>query len=349
MRNLFFALVLLFSAACHKRAAQDKEAVPSEAGEFSNVKVEQNKLKNNQEDDKPPRVLRAAVYFASSIEREALRLILKNDELQKTMLFNVLSYSLESKAGVKKTVPRGLDCSKIESVKVGNTWVVKKTCRQPHQEIAYIRELEQKKQYEISFVIEHWASVMGMSAVITGSNITCKLRASDDEKLSGLSCNNWSYQVSEGKLSSTVVRADQFEFDREAQHQLVIKGGFYQELVKNKNIDITVPLHGKIKIIEKELKVIDEFSAYKDGVTNEGKIEESKNSEEKNVKNGEVKPTDESKVEEKNDPKAGEESGEKGEKNQEGNQGNETGPVSQDESSAETGGQQQPEAPRRGR
>ena len=49
--------------------------------------------------------MREAIYFSNSLEREALKLILKNNSLQKLTLFSVLSYIVETNAGVKKKHP----------------------------------------------------------------------------------------------------------------------------------------------------------------------------------------------------------------------------------------------------
>jgi hypothetical protein len=348
MRFLIFALIVLNLSACRKKVETDKELqkVPIQNNSVVSAKIKNTK--NTEAKGVPPRALRAAIYFASSLERESLRLILKNEELQKTTLFGVLSYSLESKAGVRKNIPRDLDCAKIESVQKENAWVISKTCRLPFQEMAFINELKEKKHYEVIFNIEHWSSVLGMSAAITGSKISCSIYITDDEKLDRLSCQNWAYQVSEDKLSSTVVRADQFEFNREAQQQFVFKGGFYQELVKNKNIDLSVPMQGKIKILEKELKVIDDFSAYKDGVINEEKIEKAKNSEEKKFKVEIGQPVQESKFEERNEFKAADK---EFEKNQDSNQQIQDS-QNNDENKTQDGSEtinSQPETNRRGR
>ncbi len=60
-----------------------------------------------------------------------------------------------------------------------------------------------------------------------------------------------------------MVKAKVFLLERDAPKQFVIKGGFFKELIENKKIDIEVPLEGKIKIIEKEIRVIDEFAEKK--------------------------------------------------------------------------------------
>lgn len=205
------------------------------------------------------KTLRESIYFSNSLEREALKLILKDNSFQKNTLFSVLSYVVETNSGAKKTTPYGLDCGQFLVKPEGKYIRVIKTCVKPHSEIATIRTVDDENLYEVEFLIKEWASVVGLSVTLTGDNLRCSLRVKD-KKLSVLKCDNWSYQTAGDQFSSTVVKAREFVFNREAKKQFVIRGGFFKELVENKKIDIMVPLEGKIKIIEKELRVIDEFA-----------------------------------------------------------------------------------------
>lgn len=205
------------------------------------------------------KTLRESIYFSNSLEREALKLILKDNSFQKNTLFSVLSYVVETNSGAKKTTPYGLDCGQFIVKPEGKFIRVIKACVKPHSEIATIRTVDDENLYEVEFLIKEWASVVGLSVTLTGENLRCSLRVKD-KKLSVLNCDNWSYQTSADQFSSTVVKAREFVFNREAKKQFVIRGGFFKELVENKKVDIIVPLEGKIKIIEKELRVIDEFA-----------------------------------------------------------------------------------------
>lgn len=205
------------------------------------------------------KTLRESIYFSNSLEREALKLILKDNSFQKNTLFSILSYVVETNSGAKKTTPYGLDCGQFIVKPDGKYIRVIKACVKPYSEIATIRTVEDESLYEVEFLIKEWASVVGLSVTLTGDNLRCSLRIKE-KKLSGLSCDNWSYQTSSDQFSATVVKAREFIFNRDAKKQFVIRGGFFKELVENKKIDIMVPLEGKIKIIEKELRVIDEFA-----------------------------------------------------------------------------------------
>lgn len=284
--------LFIFATACHRKDVKP-EVQPDEAMKQNEL----NKISTPIITDTKPRVpkrLRESVHFAASLEREALKLLIRGNSMQKNTLFSVLSYILETSSGSKKSTPLGLDCGKYDLKFEKSAILIAKSCRKPAQDIATVMIVKEDSEYEVMFKTSEWGSVLGISAVLTGSDIKCKLRLVD-EKLNVFSCENWIFQLSEDQLSSTVIKADTFLFQRNATQQFVIKGGHYKELVQNRKIDIEVPLKGKIKIIEKEIKVIDEFAAQRDaavnGVVNEKKepievkaVEETgENSSEKNL------------------------------------------------------------------
>jgi hypothetical protein len=263
------------------------------------------------------KTLRESIYFSNSLEREALRLILKDASLQKLTLFSVLSYVVETNSGVKKSTPSRLDCGKYEIQRVAKTTRIFKACVKPSIEIAQIQTIEEDKEYQFDFMIKEWASVVGPAVALTGSDVRCTTLIKD-KKLQHFSCENWSYQTSEDQISSTLVKAKDFVFQRDAKKQFTIKGGFFKELIENKKIDISVPIEGKIKIVEKEIEVIDEFA--------ENKIEV------KNEKKEEFKKENNQEVREENDQKSHEEIkfGSPQEINQEANQEDTAEKVSKD-------------------
>jgi hypothetical protein len=349
--NLILGLLILFIAT----ACQNKETNKSQKVDENMAKVESADVsKIEKQKPKISRVLRESIYFAASLEREALKLIVKNESASRKTLFSTLSYIIENYSGSKKSAPLGLDCSKFDVLFATEGWVVLKSCYRPASEVAMIKTISKGSEYEFEFVTSQWASVLGMSAVLTGSNVKCRVTIVD-EKLSGLSCDNWIHQVSEDQTSSTVVKAHEFVFNRNANKQFIIKGGFYKELVQNKKIDIEVPIRGKIKVIEKELKVIDEFSAYKDGVTDEIKKEEAKpeNQDVKNQNSGEESPKGQDQTQSEGQNQSEDQNQSEGQNQSEDqNQSEGQNQAIEAQQNPEAGkkeNEQQPDAPRRGR
>jgi len=274
-------LILLFNASCSflKDSSQatnkkeEQQSVPPPAS--SDIS-----LKGRAAPDSFEKVLREAIYFANSLEREALKLIQKTEAAQTLTLFSVLSYVAETKSGVKKSLPFGLDCGQYEIEKSANRLRVIKTCVRPPVAIAEVRTIRAEEEFQVEFFVTEWPAVLGLSVSLTGQNVICDLKVTQ-KKLSRMQCQNWSYQVAEEQTSATVVKAEQFVFSRESAEQFVIKGGFFKDLTENKKIDIRVPIEGKIKIIEKELEVIDEFLEQKEGRHEEGSKKDQKDSLEK--------------------------------------------------------------------
>jgi hypothetical protein len=280
MKWLRILPLFLIITACHKKPETvntAKEPAPTPA---------QKPLEKQSDFSK---LLRESIYFANSLEREALKLITKDSSFQRLTLFSVLSFVVETSSGAKKSTPLGLDCGTYTVKRVGRDISILKSCSRPFAEIAHIqivRESEKEAEYAVDFTINEWASVLGMAVTLTGSNVRCQLTVKD-ARLNRMNCDNWSFLISESHLSATVVKTKVFLFERDAEKQFVIKGGFFKELIENKKIDIVVPLEGKIKIIEKEIRVIDEFAIKKEEKVEKETPEISKEEYEKVLKENE--------------------------------------------------------------
>lgn len=204
--------------------------------------------------------VKESLFFAASLERESLRLISRNLSMEPTTLFSVLSYAFEIASGTKRSSPRAVDCGRYQIEKTSDgTLNVFKTCQKPFALIATVRPRMNETELDVTFKIKEWASVVGMSVTLTNPDVTCLLRI-QDKKLAEMNCENWSYFLSASDASATEIRLKTMSFRRNQELQLKLSGGFYRDLVERKKIDITVPLQGKIKLIEKELEVKDDFA-----------------------------------------------------------------------------------------
>lgn len=279
MKLVCLLYIIIIATACHKKEATSSADGATNVGATTpNVESGDNPVSTQKPKQVPPplfsKVFRESLYFAKSLEREALKLLVRDNPQQSETLFSILSYAVESYAGSKKSAPFGLDCTRFEFKKTGSLISVLKTCTKPPVEVATINVQSEDRDYNIKFNINEWARIVGPSAALTGSDVKCQLRIVS-EKLNVLKCENWAMQTNQEQLSATVIKTDEFVFQRNAEKQFVIRGGFYKELIKNKKIDIEVPLDGKIKIIEKEIKVIDEFESQKNGVIDNGQQKEN--------------------------------------------------------------------------
>lgn len=202
---------------------------------------------------------REAIYFAASLEREALKLITKNNFYDKGTLFSVLSYIVESDAGNKKMFPANMDCSRFRIEKKNAELFIYKTCQKPETLVLKIKQQLDGAELQVEFIASEWPSVLGTSVALTNSDITCQLLIRE-KRLQSMNCQSWSYLVSENNLSATEIKLKIFAFERKNSLQFQLKGGFFKDLVENKKIAIMIPIEGQIKVIGKEIEVIDDFA-----------------------------------------------------------------------------------------
>lgn len=261
MRFVFFIFFILVLTGCFKKTENLPETKPSESKISAALRESDNKSLTQ-----PFQILnkeqREAIYFAASLEKEALRIITKNEYSDELSLFSVLSYAVEVAAGIKKTSISRLDCSRFrfaESAKDKKLIQVFKTCMKPESLVAEIQTNDDKSHLTVTFLIKEWASVVGLSAMTTGQDVVCDLQIKN-KKLDGLNCLNWIKSLAASAVSAEEIRLKTFTFQRDQESQLLVKGGLYKDLVERKKIEMRVPLQGKIKLIEKEIEVIDEFA-----------------------------------------------------------------------------------------
>ena len=205
---------------------------------------------------------RESIHFSAQLEKEALKLLLKNSAFNEQTLFSVLSYAIETNAGVKKSPPEHLDCSRFRLAADGvskRTIHIYKTCQKPEVLIASLDIGLMTSTIQVTFFLKEWVSVVGLAVTLTGANTICDLEISE-KKLEKLDCKNWAYTIKTSTVSSEELRLKEFTFRRHQVDQFVLKGGRYVDLIERNKFEVQVPMEGKIKVFEKELKVIDEFA-----------------------------------------------------------------------------------------
>lgn len=248
MGFLILIMVCFFLAACPTKKP-DSELQP-DAIEKPRAVVEK-KVRFSKE-------LRESLYFAASLEREALRLISRQNSYEPTTLFSVLSYAFEIEAGTKKSAPLGIDCGRFRIDSEIESFSLFKTCQKPATLLAVIHPNSNNTHYKVEFKVKDWAGVIGISVALTNSDIVCQFQIKN-KKLSSFDCEHWAFLLSTSDASATEIRLSTFEFKRDQSQQLKLQGGFFRDLVERKKIVVSVPLQGKIKLIEKELEVKDDF------------------------------------------------------------------------------------------
>lgn len=246
--------------------------------------VSADKIRAQKEKTLFSKELKESLHFAASLERESLRLIAKNNSFDAPTLFSVLSYAFEVASGTKKSAPRSIDCGRfqIEKGDIGQLNILK-ICERPYVIVATVQSKQEDAEIKVNFTTKEWASVVGLSVTLTNPNISCQLSLKE-KKLNSMICENWAYFLSSNDASATEVRLKTMSFHRDQPLQLKLAGGFYHDLVERKKIDITVPLEGKIKLIEKEIEVKDDFAdriKTSEDIRNEKEANDQKSEQEK--------------------------------------------------------------------
>ena len=204
---------------------------------------------------------REAIYFAASLEKEALKVLIKDSAFDKPTLFSVLSYAIEADSGIKSKAPSPLDCTRFRidtQPKNEKIFRVLKVCQRPEMVVAEIQIGLGSEDMTIHFFVKEWISVLGYSTTLSGDEIKCDLKVLN-KKLNYLDCQGWNRMLSSTANSAEELRLKTFLFDRQGVHQFTLKGGIYKDLVEHKKIEVYVPVEGKIKRIEHEIEVIDEY------------------------------------------------------------------------------------------
>lgn len=210
---------------------------------------------------------RESIFFAASLEKEALKLLLKNPTFDELTLFSVLSYAVESHFGIKKVIPQNLDCARfrfeIDNINKNNV-LIYNICQKPDSLIARIEK--GLSSLKVIFFIKEWAQVVGLSVTLTGTDIICDMQISDnltktnEKKLTSLNCYNWARAIKSANLAVEEMRLKVFSFNRMQANQFILQGVITQDLIERRKIEMQVPLEGKIQLIEKEIEVIDEYA-----------------------------------------------------------------------------------------
>lgn len=248
---------MIFSAGCTR---PQPVVEPAEKATISAVIPAEKTKEIATEKPLFSREVKESLFFAASLERESLRLISRHSSMEPTTLFSVLSYAFEIASGTKKSSLRNVDCGRfqVEKTETGLLRILK-ICEKPAALIATVQPKMNETELEVDFKIKEWASVVGLSVTLTNPDVKCHLKIKD-KKLSEMSCENWAYFLSASDASATEIQLKTFSFRRDQTLQLKLTGGFYRDLVERKKIDISVPLEGKIKLIEKEIEVKDDFA-----------------------------------------------------------------------------------------
>ncbi len=270
MIKITICLLLILLSNCTK-----KNDVIKPVSELAPLKADSKELEILKEQ---AQILR----FAASIEREILKTIRSDFNISMTQ-FEVLSVIYDQKIGTKKNFSN-IDCKLYKTVTLGQQTEIIKQCQKPELRLALL-DFSQNNQITITFDTSEWSSVVGATVALTAPKRKCILNY-ENKKLKRLSCENSVLQMAE-QNDVEELRMAEFVFDQNAADQVHVVGGFFKNLVEHRKLKLNIPFDGKIKIIEKELKVRDDFAIQTE--LQKPKLDEEFNGQKENSKKNDSK------------------------------------------------------------
>ncbi|MCM2352449.1 MAG: hypothetical protein NDI63_02455 [Pseudobdellovibrio sp.] len=249
-------------------------------------------LKTGPEAEKAyAKMLGANLKFLGSLEKEVLKLLLEGSSPEVNQ-FEVLSFGFDKFNGAKTGFLQGFGCQKIAVRAALKKYEIYSECTKPAKKLAEINEdLSNKNHLTIVFLTSNWKVILGNAAGINPERM-CEVMLAEN-KVQSLDCKDtvFSPRFTGVDINLYELKIRKYLFNRNQANELMIEGGQYKDLIENKKIRMTVPMSGKISIIEKELKVKDDFADMQNKLLGlEEQKQEKKNEEEISGKQENITP-----------------------------------------------------------
>lgn len=239
-----------------------------------------------QDDLDLAKTLAGQIRFIASLEKEVLKLILENSAPDVNQ-FEVLGYGFDKFNGAKTGFLAGFGCQKI-AVRAGvKKFEIFSDCTKPSKKLAEInQDVINKNKFTAIFLTANWKVILGNAAGINPDRV-CEFTL-ENKKVQTLDCQDtvFSPRFTTLDINLYELKIKKYTFNRNQAQELVIEGGHFKDLIETKKINLTVPMTGKISVIEKEIKIKDDFTDLQNKLlgleekkeeTKDGQKEESRN------------------------------------------------------------------------
>lgn len=206
------------------------------------------------------KVLAGNLKFIASLEKEVLKLLLENSAPEVNQ-FEVLAYGFDKFNGAKTGFLPGFGCQKIAVRAAAKKFEIYSECTKPAKKLAELSEdVTNKNKLTVIFLTSNWKIILGNAAGINPDRV-CQFMLKGN-KVQSFNCNEtvFSPRMTGLDINLYELKIKKYTFNRNQTDELVIEGGQYKDLIEVKKINLTVPMSGKISIIEKEIKVKDDFT-----------------------------------------------------------------------------------------
>ncbi|MES2801268.1 MAG: hypothetical protein V4654_02150 [Bdellovibrionota bacterium] len=206
------------------------------------------------------KMLAGNLKFIASLEKEVLKLLMQ-DSSPEVNQFEVLSYGVDKFNGAKTGFLPGFGCQKIAVRSGTKKFEIYSECTKPAKKLAELSEDPvNKNKFTAVFLTSNWKVILGNAAGINPDRV-CQFTIKD-KKVQSFDCQEtvFSPRVTGLDINLYELKIKKYVFNRNQADELVIEGGQYKDLIEIKKINMTVPMNGRISILEKEIKVKDDFT-----------------------------------------------------------------------------------------
>lgn len=267
LKRSLCVLLIVFLQVVGCTSKKDSSAIQSAVGTSQNrasTQVEKNLTHEQVKQKTESKNLKKMTYylkFIGSLEKEILKLVMAG-EAPVTNQFEVLAQAMGLVSEVKTEYLAGFDCQKNKAILSGKKIEFFNVCYTPQRKLAEMWILDsQPTSYKVVFNTSQWEKILGSITGVLSKNRSCIFTISDN-KVQKLNCKDTSFGAQAGARSSQLkeYKLTTYVYERNAQDEIIVSGSVLRDFLEIKKISVKVPVIGKIKILEKEMHVVDEFA-----------------------------------------------------------------------------------------
>lgn len=106
-----------------------------------------------------------------------------------------------------------------------------------------------EREVQATFIPENLEEILGLGAAVVNKAIQCSIKGNERAQLTQMNCKDWSQERSKEHM----IRLDVYEYQKEGQNLIKLRGKVYENLTDTRKIVADIPLAGKIEVLETEL------------------------------------------------------------------------------------------------
>lgn len=260
MKNVYYALLsLVFLTSCTFEGEKKKVSSPGPQ-KISSVPQQRSGSAGSSADpsvDKSTETLNRYLEQADAVHREIWRILAQSQLPVGKTPFGKVNRAFLANEGVKLSNKSQFSCDNYSVKKNKRSQSgypqdgeVYEVCNRKEgaKRIAGFAA-KSDRELELTFYPENLRDVLGLGPTVVGKSVHCQLKASDSFQLESITCSGWN----QDKSSSEMLGFERYEYRKNGENVIFLKGKVYKDLTDVRSIEVSVPQKGNIKIKEIEL------------------------------------------------------------------------------------------------